>query len=403
MGRPAIEFEKRDATLVLTYRPQDDDEWVHRRFERGEALILKRTYRLQRGDLISGESYDDEEDIFDDRPLRFSIGRRVGEYYEVDDRILEVGVPILLHRDCEITWKWFTAGRRVSIFGVIAELRPRRIVVGGAEEGAIPEAAFRRLIEQFPTDYELHRYTRARVAAVVREYTDTKVDAERRYERYLEKRLPGPSGDITAAFKTVERRKYRSLHSLLSRMLKEEETYTEAQWQSKILQIIRLLHPKYIQALENVSIRDLDAGRRREIDILLVDASGNIDLLEIKKPFDKSVLSDSTYRDNHIPLRELSGAVMQIEKYIYYLNRWGLDGENKLSERYADKLPKGFRIKITNPTGMVIIGRDHNLTDAQKKDFEFVKRKYKSIMDIVTYDDLLRRLDFVLKQLGKGK
>jgi hypothetical protein len=29
------------------------------------------------------------------------------------------------------------------------------------------------------------------------------------------------------------------------------------------------------------------------------------------------------YRNNHIPLRELSGAVMQIEKYIYYLNRWG--------------------------------------------------------------------------------
>lgn len=182
-------------------------------------------------------------------------------------------------------------------------------------------------------------------------------------------------------------------------MLKYEASFTESQWQSGILRIIRLLHPRYIQAFERVQIRDLDSGRRREIDILLIDASGNIDILEIKKPFDKSILSEGTYRDNHIPLRELAGSVMQIEKYIYYLNRWGPQGEKALTEKYASELPNNFRINITNPSGMVIIGRDHNLTAAQRRDFEFVKRKYKSIMDIVTYDDLLRRLDFVLQQL----
>lgn len=401
--RPAIEFEKQDDALILAYRPRDDDQWVHEKFGRSEPLNIKGTFRFERSDFLPDTDGDEDEDFLTNRPLRFRLGSRAGDYYEVDDRILEVGIPVFLHKDCEITWKWFTAGRRVSIFDMIAKLRPHRIVVGGPDDDAIPETEFLRLVERFPTDHELHRYTLARVAAVVREYTDTSVDAEGLYESYLEKRLTAQPADITGAFQEAEILKFRALHDLLTRMLKDEVSYAESQWQSRILQIIRLLHPRYIQAFEHVEIRDLDAGKRREIDILLVDASGNIDILEIKKPFDKSILSNSTYRDNHVPLRELSGSVMQIEKYIYYLNRWGLEGEETLTKRYAAELPKDFRINITNPTGMVIIGRDHNLTAAQKRDFEFVKRKYKSIVDIVTYDDLLRRLDFVFQQLTGGK
>ena len=38
------------------------------------------------------------------------------------------------------------------------------------------------------------------------------------------------------------------------------------------------------------------------------------------------------------------------------------------------------------------MGREDTLSTKQKKDFEIVKRKYKSIVDIVTYDELLNRL-----------
>jgi hypothetical protein len=91
---------------------------------------------------------------------------------------------------------------------------------------------------------------------------------------------------------------------------------------------------------------------------------------------------------------------MQVEKYLYYLNRWGTDGEVTLTERYREVLPQGFSIKITNPSGIIIMGRDNNLTEAQRRDFEVVKRKYKNIADIITYDDLLRRLEFVIKQFA---
>jgi hypothetical protein len=90
---------------------------------------------------------------------------------------------------------------------------------------------------------------------------------------------------------------------------------------------------------------------------------------------------------------------MQIEKYIFYFNRWGLAGEEFLTKKYKDQLPEGFSIKITNPGGIIIMGRDDTLNEAQRQDFEVVRRKYKSVIDIITYDDLLRRLSFTIEQL----
>ena len=159
---------------------------------------------------------------------------------------------------------------------------------------------------------------------------------------------------------------------------------------------------KYIKALQGVPVRDTYRNTTRQIDLMLIDASGNIDIVEIKQPFDKCIITNSQYRDNYIPLRELSGTVMQIEKYVFYLNKWGRKGEDRLTTRYKAGLPPDFSIKITNPGGIVIMGRDNNLTQAQRQDFEVVKRKYKNIIDIITYDDLLRRLDFIVQQLEAG-
>jgi hypothetical protein len=388
--RTAVEFEKLETLLVLAYRPRDDDEWVHAKFARGEDLRVKGTFLLRQSDLLPEQAPTDTDTWSIDNPLRFRVGELRDDYYILDEHILGVGMPVLLHRDCDITWKWFTAERRVSVFQEIAR---------GPEPDSIPQVAFLELIRRFPSAHELHRYSLARVAAVIREYTDTAVDAESLYQQYLDRNLASPAGNLAAAFREADVRKFRLLHERLSRMLQSEESYPESRWQSEILQIIQLLNPRYIAAFERVPVRDLDAGVTRELDILLIDASGNVDIIEIKKPFDKSIVSEGTYRANHIPLRELSGSIMQIEKYLYYLNRWGVDGEKTLSVRFAAKLPEGFRVNITNPTGIVIIGRDNSLSPAQQRDFEVVKRKYKHIVDIVTYDDLLRRLQFVLRQL----
>jgi hypothetical protein len=402
----AIEFEKSiDDALVLCYRPRDGDEWVSLKFQKGETLTLKRTFSLSKDLLLERDFEPEEEFSVLYEPMRFRIGTLRNEYFEIESGVLDVGMPVLLHRTSEITWKWFTAEPNVSIFQRIAELKPQRIVIGGQEQDAIPEQEFLRLISKFPSGQELWRYSLARVSAVVRQYLEINVDAESNYERALAKRLGNTEPevkDILDPFRGNEINKFRRLHDRLRLMLASETTYSEAAWQAEIIQVIRLLNPKYIKALRSVQIKDIDAKKNRQLDILLVDASGNIDIVEIKKPFGKAIMSMQTYRDNHVPLRELAGAVMQIEKYLYYLNRWGAVGEHELTTRYAKELPVGFQINITNPSGIVILGRSSDLSDAQLQDFEVVKRKYKNVLDIVTYDDLLRRLHFVVTQYENG-
>jgi len=348
-------------------------------------------------------SRDEEDETaeadFGDEPVEFRVAVRQGDYFVFDRKILRLDCDLLIHKDVALTHKLFTAEKRVSIFQKISELRPGRIVIGGTEPDSLPEAVFNSLINRFPNTHELKRYVLARVSAVVRDFFDTQVDGEKLYRRYMNRRLDSKARDILGMFRDEEIQKYTFLHDKLADMLRNEESYSEAKWQVEILQIILLLYPKYIRAFEKAPVKDTYNNKTRELDILLVASSGNVDIAEIKQPFDKCIVTSSQYRDNYIPLRELSGTVMQIEKYIFYFNRWGRAGEEFLTEKYKDQLPGGFAIKITNPGGIIIMGRDENLTEAQRQDFEVVKRKYKSVIDIITYDDLLRRLKFTIEQL----
>ena len=72
-----------------------------------------------------------------------------------------------------------------------------------------------------------------------------------------------------------------------------------------------------------------------------------------------------------------------------------------MNKEYGDKLPKDFHINITNPSGIIIMGRCLNMSSEQKRDFEIVKRKYKNIVDIITYDDLLKRLRIMIDNFKK--
>lgn len=172
-------------------------------------------------------------------------------------------------------------------------------------------------------------------------------------------------------------------------MLSNEIKYTEHQWQADIIEMILLLFPKYIAIFDEVKFKDIYNNKTRRSDYGLIDFMGNLDIMEIKISFDKNIVSTNPYRDNHIPNRDLSGTIMQIEKYIFYLNKTSANGEKRLTEKYKGQLPENLKIKITNPNGLIIMGRDNKLTENQLSDFEIIKRKYKNITDIFTYDELI--------------
>ncbi len=91
---------------------------------------------------------------------------------------------------------------------------------------------------------------------------------------------------------------------------------------------------------------------------------------------------------------------MQLEEYIYHLNRWGEAGEKKLNEKIGSRLPPGLEIKIVNLSGLIIMARDTDGTPEQRIDFEVIRRKYRHVFEIMTYDDLLRRLKVIRDQFG---
>jgi hypothetical protein len=141
-----------------------------------------------------------------------------------------------------------------------------------------------------------------------------------------------------------------------------------------------------------------DRGHHRRIDIALVSISGNVDIIEVKRPKDGQLLSRCpNYRGNYIPSRDLSAAVMQAEKYLENLKRWGKDGEDVISKKINLS-----GVKIRNPKAILILGRTAELDNDQKlSDFEIIKRKFANMIDIITYDDLVVRLKNVLSQLKK--
>ena len=292
------------------------------------------------------------------------------------------------------------AHRDISILKRIDAICVEPVFIGGHQDGCISSDSYQRLLRKFPTSTEVNHYAGARVAACIREDIDTARDLEETYNQYMNRKVVATGSKLLSIFAAAELAKYQTILKRLRHMLASEHDYSEKQWQQEILSIIQLLHPKYIRVFENVRIRDTVNSTHRYLDLMLVDAGGHIDLIEIKKPFERRILSRGEYRGNFVPTRELSGSIMQLEKYILYLNKWGSAGEKALSERYASQLPAGLTLKIVNPTGLVVFGRETGMKRRQREDFEVVKRKYRSVADIMTYDDLIARLESVIAQFS---
>ena len=172
------------------------------------------------------------------------------------------------------------------------------------------------------------------------------------------------------------------------------EVIDEKQWQEKVHNILQLLYPKYICCAREIKFYG-SAMHDKQPDFLLVDANGFVDILEIKKA---DVLVLTKYRNNHVASREISGAIQQIEKYIYCLNtseRAQIDVSTKMKKL----LPDGLKLQFVNPQGILLAGRSNEFNEEQKRDFELIKRQYKHVADIMTYDELLFRLKNIIASL----
>jgi Domain of unknown function (DUF4263) len=403
-----ITFTFKDDKILLQYTPERDENWIKEAIDRRPYITLKKTFTFWKELLIvEKENNGNEEDEFPDfeefETTTFLFAILNGDYYKMIKGIVTDKFDIYFHKVLPITADYFVADSNVSVFKVIGNIYKGDIYIGGEKPESLSGEAFDSLLKLFPTAYERKKYIEARVSSVFRNYFDNVKDAEKTYQKYVDKKLSNKGNNLSKTFQEYEIAKYNIILDKLKAMLLHEIEYSEHQWQEEILQIVLLLYPKYVFVFREVPVysKYTDGIKEKSLDFLLVDSNGNTDIIEIKKPFENAIMTKGVYRDNFIPLRELSGTVMQVVKYAYYLNRWSEEGEKHLTNKYKDAIPEGFSIKITNPSGIIIMGRENNLSTEQKRDFEVVKRKYKNVLDIITYDSLIERLETTIKQMKK--
>jgi hypothetical protein len=395
-----INFTKQGDQLLMRYVPESgNNDWLVKPLESDADIPLSVRTLFVRREIYRPEI--DTEEYVMDACYRFAVGLLVGEYYQIDRRFLGIEYDLFMHRSLKFRRTTFVAATNIPIFRGFNNYGFDRLYIGGEHPDALPSEVFAEMLRQFPNTYELKKYARARVSSMIRNYIPIRADYAADFVRYIERKASTKGSQPRGDFGEYEAGKFSNLIAKIETMLGNTDAYNETEWQNEILQIIQFLYPKYIKAFREAPVWDSLANKDRSIDFLLVDASGYVDAVEIKKPFAECIVTSNTYRDNHVPMREFSGIIMQLEKYIYHLNRWGQAGEKKLNERYADQLPTEISLKIVNPSGMIIMGRDHNLTAEQRTDFEVIRRKYRHVVEIMTYDDLLRRLKIIQKQFLK--
>jgi len=403
-----IGFSRTTTGIEFEYRTDYNNNWIWEELKASGSCNVSRVFYFDRRDLTNPPAETDE--VPDDYDYHFVFGTFEGEYVKILGRILGIDNDVLLPKTTKFKRALFAAERNISIFGRLADLVDNKspIVIGGTRKNAIPFSVFEELLDKFPNSYEVNLYAGARVHTVLSAHLEGMKDARGRYEDYLNKKMRGGTSKHNLDFlKELEVEKYILIRDLIKDALDTKANLSEGEWQSLMMTFLLLLFPKYIKVLENVTISDYYTNSEKKIDryidIALVDANGNLDVIEVKKPFEDKILRKSEYRGNSIPTSELSGSIMQAEKYLFHLSKWGVKGEKVLTARYAGELPKGLSIRISNPKAIIIVGRDQiggaDMTDGQLLDFEVIKRKYANMMDIITYDDLLRRLNNTIAAL----
>jgi hypothetical protein len=393
-----IEFEKKDNQLLLIYQPDSNFNWVRNKLDTEGFVRIVKVFSLSSEDLAENYNKPPDADAW-----VFVVGTLNNGYFQIAARVLGLQHDVMISSKMPISRKTFIAQTNISVFARIAAVIKQPIIIGEEDVvGCLPISEFAQLLDNFPTSTEMKHYANARVTGVLRDYFDTTSDAQAKLEKYLNKHETLPLPSKTEWIYSYESKKYLFIRETLVEMLANANSYSEAKWQKLIADFLLLIFPKYIAVLENVPVKDYYSNpissTNRFIDIALVDANGNLDVIEVKKPFTNALLMAGKLRDNYIPTRELSGTVVQVEKYLFHLSKSGRQGEKVIADKYAAELPKSLKIQITNPKAMLIIGRDENLTNEQKFDLEIIKRKYANVMDIMTYDDLLRRLDNIIEK-----
>ena len=408
-----IAVRKTENELVFEYTPQNGIEYLKKwKADLNEDELEDASDGLNIWAHKIYPGYNEIQFPSDDKAL-FPVASIEGEYYKIKQDVFNLKHSFYFSKDLPFSIGLFLCqqnGYRESVLGVIDEMVQSDIYIETDEEKCseqnhIPFESYKQLLDLFPKRAETQKYYRSRICGILSEYLSDSDSRVKEYEIFMEKKnrklseIKKASGFFDEdMFRQMQKHKFdlvRASREWLLYALDNAEALTEGVFQERILNVILSLFPKYIAAVREVKVDGIDEHDKIP-DFLLIDSSGTVDVLEIKKP-DKDLLRKTMYRNNYCPSCELSGAAVQIEKYIVCLQRTANKWEKASPTKIKTILPEGMKLQIINPYGMILMGRSTNMDTQQKKDFEIIRRHYMHIVDIISYDDLLSRIDSILE------
>lgn len=388
--------------LLLKYVPDRDATMPLELLARNGEYTLRRSLTFAASDFLE---CPDEESVYEE--YVFLLGKAEGDYWRIPGRVLGADYDLHIGIECKPEMKWFVV-QQVSVFRHIFAVVDVDFYIGGSRPSALSEKEFRALVDSFPfSRYEILLYANSRVEAAVGSFFSTHGDFRGRYQRYMDSKAVRRSRVVAFpdelgfgfAFNSTRGELYEEALSRLLAMV--DGNARELDFQRVLPPYLELLFPQYVAFVQQVHIPDF-GGSVRKPDYLMIDARGNVDVLEIKRPFDNEVmLASSMYRTSFIPARELSGAVMQCQKYVAFLLSGGAALEARLTDRLArdGRIPVDFSLRFVSPRGLVIMGRDPEVE--RMRDFDLIRRQYAGMVDVITYDDLIRRFRRIVEAINR--
>lgn len=393
-----IKFYIIDNELIFSYSPDRGTNYIFDQFSKWGSCCIKRTFSVTKELVRNNKDESDSEET-----LSFCIGQVKDGFIAISQEVVMTKHRFFFSETIPLKHNMFIAEQNTSILAKIDEIINDDFYVIDSEnpKNGVPIEAYLALIKSFPKKAELMHYVHSRISNLLKEW----IPGCDKYQEIYDKHIVRKNNQLVIKDKSsfsrsniaIELAQFSTAKKELEEMLSNSEGVIEKVWQERIHNILQLLYPQYIYSAREVCFKGIDK-KDKQPDFILVDTNGFIDILEIKKPDVQLLTKQASYRNNYVPVRELSGAVQQIEKYIYCLN--SIEKSQKaVIEKLRDGLPDGVDPQVVSPKGMLLIGRSKDFNEQQTRDFEIIKRQYKNIADIMTYDDLLDRINNIVFSL----
>lgn len=386
-----LTFNIENDELLMCYTPTYGADEIIALLNKNEEVTIKNTFHITSKTLRKID-YEFEIQIY------FAIGKIKSNYILLDSKVFMLKNNFFISTDITLKQNMFVAFRNISIMNKIDQVVNDDVYIGGEWEkvNGVSYETFAEFIKKFPNSTELTKYSHRRIAIILKEYFPQCEKYEAIYDKYMNKKEIVKTEDISKdTYLKIEIEQFSIALNDLKKMIENFEGVNEIIWQEKIRKILRILYPKYILFKREFTFKGVDNYDKRP-DFILVDVNGFIDILEIKKPDVRILTKQASYRNNYVPVREFSGAIQQIEKYIHCLSTIKND---EILHKLSKELPPAILPQVVNPQGILLMGRSFDFNKQQRMDFELIKRQYKNVVDIMTYDDLITRLDNIIVAL----